>query len=96
MIPLIASLETVSHAGGIHALRERSFLLTGYLIALLGESKHEKKAFTVITPESEEEHGCQLSLKIEGGEKVMMRVFEGLVRRGVMGDERKPEVIRLS
>ena len=31
-----------------------------------------------------------------GGRERMKRVFEGLVKRGVMGDEREPEVIRFA
>lgn len=101
LIPLIASLETFELAGGLPALRERSLLLTGYLSRLLDASKFEGKrdgaGFRVLTPQRIEERGAQLSLAVwgrtEGG---MQRVFDGLVRRGVLGDERKPSVIRLS
>lgn len=40
--------------------------------------------------------GAQLSLLWPAGEGTMQRVFKGLKRRGVIGDERDPDVIRLS
>ena len=49
-----------------------------------------------------EARGAQLSLRFEGvgeekgGRERMKRIFEGLVERGVMGDEREPEVIRFA
>ncbi|CED84498.1 kynureninase [Phaffia rhodozyma] len=64
------------------------------------KGREVKIGFAILTPENEQERGAQLSLKIvgrggrEGGG--MKRVFEGLVRRGVVGDEREPEVIRIS
>lgn len=101
LIPLISSLETFELAGGLSALRERSLMLTGYLSRLLDASKfagrQDGAGFRVITPRNEEERGAQLSLHVYGKEEgAMNRVFAGLVRRGVMGDERKPDVIRLS
>ncbi|KAL7412870.1 pyridoxal phosphate-dependent transferase [Mrakia frigida] len=115
LIPLIASLNTIDLAGGFPALRERSKLLTGYLLALLKSSPRLKEGgFSVITPLGENEgfdgngdgveaRGAQLSLRFEGvkegergGRERMKRVFEGLVRKGVMGDEREPEVIRFA
>jgi len=54
-------------------------------------------AFTIITPENPEERGAQLSLLIlPAGRGVMQRVFAGLRSYGVIGDERKPDVIRLA
>lgn len=105
LIPLIASLKIITDAGGVTALRARSLKLTGYFRDLLLASKFYSPklgdvGFTILTPEREAERGAQLSLRIlgrkgkEGG--VMKRVFEGLVRRGVVGDEREPEVIRIS
>ena len=52
--------------------------------------------FTIITPSDPMARGAQLSLLWPAGEGIMQRVFIGLKRRGVIGDEREPDVIRLS
>lgn len=53
--------------------------------------------FTIITPLDPEARGAQLSLVIlPPGQGVMRAVFDGLKSHGVIGDERKPDVIRLS
>ena len=52
--------------------------------------------FTIITPSDHAARGAQLSLLWPAGEGTMQRVFIGLKRRGVIGDERDPDVIRLS
>lgn len=111
MLPLIATLESIETAGGLPALRARSVRLTAYLEALLKESRfyrppgtkpasEHELTFTILTPDREGERGAQLSLAVLEGagetKGVMVRVFDGLQRRGVLGDERKPDVIRLS
>jgi kynureninase len=111
MLPLIATLESIETAGGLPALRARSIKLTSYLEALLKESRfyrppgmkatgERELSFQILTPEREGERGAQLSLAVVEGngetKGVMVRVFDGLQRRGVLGDERKPDVIRLS
>jgi len=52
--------------------------------------------FTIITPSDPAARGAQLSLLWPAGEGIMQRIFIGLKRRGVIGDEREPDVIRLS
>ncbi|OCB84240.1 kynureninase [Sanghuangporus baumii] len=53
--------------------------------------------FTIITPLDPEARGAQLSLGIlPPGKGLMQHVSEGLKSHGVIGDERKPDVIRLS
>lgn len=37
-----------------------------------------------------------MSVFITGGEEVMPRVFERCLKKGLVGDERRPNVIRLS
>lgn len=60
------------------------------------ETFEEKAAFTIITPLEPSERGAQLSLLfLPPGRGVMERVFNGLKTFGVIGDERKPDVIRL-
>ncbi|KAH9857016.1 kynureninase [Lenzites betulinus] len=56
-----------------------------------------KLAVTVITPEDAAQRGAQLSLVfLPTGRGVMPRVLRGLEERGVIGDSRKPDVIRLA
>ncbi|CCH41608.1 Kynureninase 1 [Wickerhamomyces ciferrii] len=59
--------------------------------------------FTIITPESPLERGAQLSLlffprtNVEIGEPgIMDKIFSSLRNQGVIGDERRPDVIRLA
>ncbi|KAF7793026.1 hypothetical protein EIP86_004131 [Pleurotus ostreatoroseus] len=53
--------------------------------------------FTVITPADPASRGTQLSLVfLPLGGRLMPKVMEGLAERGVVGDSRKPDVIRLA
>lgn len=88
-------------------LREKSVDLTSYLELLLKTSPHylpptsilsarsDHVSFTIITPSDPNRRGAQLSLLFHPQES-MIPIFEGLRERGVLGDERKPGVIRLS
>lgn len=76
----------------MQALHERSRLLTGFLESELA-THARPDVWRVITPA---ERGCQLSIRFAGGEGVMMRVFARLCDAGVVVDERKPDVIRIS
>lgn len=108
-LPLIASLEIIDKAGGIEALRAKSIKLTGYFWELLTKSKWYRgvgsqyaeditgKGFKILTPPEPEHRGAQLSLLILPiGSGNMEKVFDGLVKAGVIGDERRPDVLRLS
>jgi len=105
--PLLGSLQLFKEVGMIKAVRERSLALTGKLEELLKKSEFyipveeatgdEKKGFTIITPSNPEERGAQLSLLfLPVGEGRMDKVFDVLRSKGVLGDERKPDVIRLT
>jgi len=53
--------------------------------------------FTIITPVTPEDRGAQLSLLFLPPESgVMQRIHDLLKRRGIIGDERRPDVIRLA
>ncbi|KAJ9127820.1 hypothetical protein QFC24_000104 [Naganishia onofrii] len=105
-IPLIAHLELLERAGGMYELRRKSELLTGYLWDLLKGSRFHvsdsttgtgRIGFRILTPSTPSARGCQLSLMIlPQGSPTMERVFNHMVKRGVVGDERRPDVIRLS
>lgn len=53
--------------------------------------------FTVITPSNPTSRGSQLSLMFSPlGGVTMPKVLKGLEKRGVVGDSRRPDVIRLA
>lgn len=58
---------------------------------------NKSPAFTIITPLDPNSRGTQLSLAfLPLGQGVMLKAFDGLKTHGVIGDERKPDVIRLA
>jgi kynureninase len=86
--PLLASLP-LFEAAGMAALRAKSIALTGYLEFLL---RPLSAAITVVTPANAAERGCQLSLRMHGG-----RAVQATLRgRGVVGDWREPDILRLA
>ncbi len=93
MAPLRASLEVFREAG-MAALRRKSIALTAYLEALIAEQLPH--VLRNITPSAAAERGCQLSLQVRAGREQGRALFEYLVREGVIGDWREPDVIRLS
>ena len=104
---LLGSLQTFKQAGMMGPLRERSKMLTGKLESLLRRSEffvppeqasaRNDPGFTVITPSDPESRGAQLSLLfLPRGSGVMDKAFIGLKEWGVIGDDRKPDVIRLA
>jgi kynureninase len=104
---LLGSLQTFKKAGMMIPLRERSKALTGKLESLLHQSKffvppeeasmRNDPGFTIITPSDPESRGAQLSLLfLPQGIGMMDKAFTGLKERGIIGDDRKPDVIRLA
>ena len=75
-------------------MRAKSVALTGYaqdgLSALLPDQVE------CITPARAAERGCQLSLRVRGGRERARKVFAALTARGVIGDWREPDVIRIA
>ncbi|CEP10388.1 hypothetical protein [Parasitella parasitica] len=95
-ISLLGSLEIFEKAGGIKALRQVSYSLTGYLEKLLLfelEQEFSQGLIRILTPNDPEQRGCQLSLEFP---TKMMEVFHSLHSRGVIVDDRKPTVIRVA
>ncbi|MBS1506137.1 MAG: kynureninase [Bacteroidetes bacterium] len=88
----LASLEIFEKAG-MSNLRKKSILLTGYLEFLLTSIENFNQHFTIITPPSKTERGCQLSLLMKKNGK---RVFEKITADGVIADWREPDVIRVA
>ena len=89
-----ASLEVFRTAGFMAPLRAKSERLTGYLEWLLRETLGE--AVDIITPRDPDARGCQISLTVTGGSFSGRDLFEHLEARGVIGDWREPNVIRVA
>lgn len=90
LAPLRASLDIFEEAG-MEKLRRKSRLLTGYLEFLVERIGEER--VSIITPRDENQRGCQLSLVVKRDGKA---VFKKLGERGVIGDWREPDVIRVA
>lgn len=90
MAALRASLEIFDEAG-MSALAEKSRKLTGYLELLLDDIGDER--ISVVTPRNPDQRGCQLSIRVRGGDKSL---HEKLTSRGVFADWREPDVIRVA
>ena len=88
----LASLEII-HEAGMKNLRKKSVQLTGYLEFWLNTIDPGHRYYKLLTPANPEERGCQLSLFMKQNGK---KVFERLVKSGVIADWREPDVIRLA
>jgi kynureninase len=93
MAPLRVSLEIFRQAG-MEALREKSERLTGYLETLIRARLAD--TLRIVTPAEPARRGCQLSLRVAGGRERGRALFEHLMRQGIVGDWREPDVIRIS
>jgi kynureninase len=91
--PLVVALALFLEAG-IDVARQKSVALTAYaqngIQALLSEH------LVSITPDKADERGCQLSLRVLGSMDRARAVFNEMGRRGVIGDWRDPDVIRIA
>jgi kynureninase len=88
-----ASLAIFAEAG-IGKLREKSIKLTGYLEFLIRQINEEfGDPITIMTPADPAARGCQLSLLVEKNGK---KLFDTLVEKGIIGDWREPNCIRLA
>jgi len=76
------------------ALRAKSERLTGYLEQLIDAGLGD--ILQVVTPREVRQRGCQLSIRVIGGRERGRDLFGFLASRGVLGDWREPDVIRIS
>ncbi|MFZ1701584.1 MAG: kynureninase [Pyrinomonadaceae bacterium] len=90
MAALRASLELFAEAG-MTALTKKSQQLTGYLEFLIDQIRGDRLA--IVTPRSSSERGCQLSIRVSGGDRSL---HERIVANGVAADWREPDVIRVA
>ena len=93
LAPLVAALAEFEAAGPLR-LRAKSLALTAFARRLIEERLAGR--ITIVTPAADRERGCQLSLRVRGGADVGRRAFATLTARGVIGDWREPDVIRLA
>ncbi|WWC66593.1 kynureninase [Kwoniella pini CBS 10737] len=105
-IPLLSTLELINKIGFNKMLKKQKDL-TGLLEKLLKSSKYYKPflntknqnelGFKILTPEFPF-RGTQLSISIlpENNKEIMPKIFSRLIKNGLIGDERYPNVIRLS
>ena len=104
VVAVRSSLEIFAKHGGIDVLRKKSVALTQYLQDLLQSSKYyiegstkNKYGFKILTPLAQDERGAQLSvLFVHPTRLVMDDIFTFMRNRGVICDERRPDVIRLA
>ena len=83
---LLASLSLFKEVGMLQ-LREKSLQLTGYLAYLVGEiNRSGQDKIEIITPDNEDERGCQLSLSIGREGK---KIFNILSEQGIIVDWRE-------
>ena len=93
LAPLRASLDQYERAT-MPALRVKSESLTGYLERLIDADLRD--VLQVVTPRDAAQRGCQLSIRVIGGRERGRDLFDFLATRGVLGDWREPDVIRIS
>jgi kynureninase len=89
-----AALDIFEEAG-MEALVKKSRLMGSYLLYIINEINKEfkEKKISVITPEAEEERGCQISMviKVKGRD-----VYNHLMKNGISSGWREPEVLRVA
>lgn len=76
------------------ALRQRSLRLTAYLEARLLQYEGGEPPYKIITPSNSAERGAQLSVLLNPG--LLDSVQKYIEDRGVVVDERKPDVLRVA
>jgi kynureninase len=90
MAPLRASLDLFDSIG-MDTLRTRSLRLTGFLRQQLEAVPGRR--YHITTPVEEHEHGCQLSIAVEGDAQ---QAFHDIEAMGVVADFRPPSTIRVA
>ncbi|KAF4545028.1 putative kynureninase protein [Lasiodiplodia theobromae] len=92
---LLASLSVFAKTS-VADLRAKSLRLTAYLEHLLFTPTGDADArpYSLITPRNPDERGAQLSLLLRPG--LLERVMEELEHKGVVVDERRPDVVRVA
>jgi kynureninase len=92
MSPVRTSLKILDEVG-MPALRARSLRLTGYLRSLL-ETIADSARLTIVTPDEDERHGAQLSVRVPVDADDLITALDE--KWGVVADDRRPDIIRLA
>ncbi len=93
LAPYLASLELFDEVG-METLIQKRNLIVAYLEYILHKIDAEvDSTFEIITPSIQRERGTQLSVFLHGEGK---RLFDYLMKNGVITDWREPNVIRLA
>jgi kynureninase len=92
MLSLLALEAALTAYDGLDlaAVRTKSLSLTRFFIELADEVL-EPLGFEVVTPRADDQRGSQVSL----GHKEAYGVVQALIARGVIGDYRTPDLVRL-
>ncbi|KAF2086710.1 kynureninase [Saccharata proteae CBS 121410] len=99
----VAASLSVFDQTSMTEMRQKSLRLTAYLEHLLfadnpspktAGDQHQVRPYTLITPANPAERGAQLSLRLKPG--LLDKVMKVLEERGVVVDERKPDVVRVA
>ncbi|KAF1947902.1 kynureninase [Clathrospora elynae] len=93
MTSVMASLDVFALTN-MDALRQRSLKLTSYLEARLLKYEGGEPPYKIITPANPAERGAQLSVLLNPG--LLGHVQHYIEERGVVIDERKPDVLRVA
>ncbi len=93
LAPLRVSLQLFRQAG-MDRLREKSVALTGWLAERVQADLGD--VLDIVTPRETHRRGAQLSLRVRAGRDAGRSLFNYLGERGVIGDWREPDVIRIS
>jgi kynureninase len=86
-----ASMEMFTKAG-FNNLLKKNDQLSSYLFFMLNSINTQNK-FTILTPQQNNAHGCQVSILIHQNAK---QVFDALLPKGIFADWREPNVIRVA
>lgn len=94
LAPYLASVEMFAKVGMPKLIKKRNQITT-YLEFILHEIDNEIEGteFEIITPSTQDERACQLSVFLHGQGRSL---FEYLMKNGVITDWREPNVIRLA
>lgn len=93
LAPLRVSLELFQRAG-MQRLREKSKRLTAYLAWLIETQLGD--VLEILTPSEPAQRGAQLSLRVRAGRDAGQSLFDHMAARGVLGDWREPDVMRIA
>ena len=93
LAPLRVSLDLFQRAG-MFRLREKSQHLTAYLAWLIESQCGD--VLEIATPHEPCRRGAQLSIRVRAGRDAGKSLFDFLLARGVLGDWREPDVMRIA